>query len=130
VLQGLAARAGLVLGGALLLGLVLTAAWKILRGRLAEVLSRRSGGPGWAGRVLGWLRDARAVFSEVMRRGKLRLAATLVLTSVQWVCRYSVVTMVMAAFGLAVFPFADILLQWVVFTAGTFVPTPGGATAV
>ena len=130
VLEGLAARAGLVLAGALVAGLVLTVLWKLYRGRLSEVVSGGGSLGSLLRRWLDWLREARAVFAEVMKRGKLRLAATLVLTSVQWVCRYSVVTAVLAAFGLATYPFADILLQWVVFTAGTFVPTPGGATAV
>ena len=123
-------RAALVLAAALILGLVVAGIWRLWRGRPASM--RKPGSKGWGilGRVLCWLREARAVFAEVLRRGKLRLLATLLLTAVQWVCRYSVVTMVMAAFGLTVFPFADILLQWVVFTAGTFVPTPGGATAV
>jgi uncharacterized protein (TIRG00374 family) len=70
------------------------------------------------------------VFALVLHRGKLRAACTLSLTAVQWICRYTVIAALLAAFGLEAAPLTQILLQWVVFTAGTLVPTPGGATAV
>ncbi len=81
-------------------------------------------------RLRGWGRDARGALGEVLRRGKLRAACTLTLAAIQWLCRYSAAAAIFAAFGLPAFPLTHVVLQWVVFTAGTIVPTPGGAAAV
>jgi glycosyltransferase 2 family protein len=71
--------------------------------------------------------DARNVVRVVVRRGKSRFALTLLLTAVHWIARYSVVTMVLAFLGIPLEPLLFWLLQWVVFTAMSFVPTPGAA---
>lgn len=72
-------------------------------------------------------RDARDVYREVFRRGKWRLVFTVALTAVQWVCRYSVVSALVAFLGEPVRPVLFWLLQWIVFTLMNFVPTPGAS---
>lgn len=74
----------------------------------------------------GW-RDARAVYRLIVRRGKSRFALSMALTAVQWVCRYSVVSALIAFLGVQVYPVLFFLLQWVIFTLMNFVPTPGAA---
>lgn len=71
--------------------------------------------------------DAREVFRVILRRGKLLFLLALGLTAVHWIARYSVVTAIIAYLGAPVQPVLFWLLQWVVFTFMSFVPTPGGA---
>ncbi|HEX8906305.1 MAG TPA: lysylphosphatidylglycerol synthase transmembrane domain-containing protein [Longimicrobiaceae bacterium] len=77
-------------------------------------------------RTLGEVREVRRM---VVRRGKALFVLTWLITAVQWCCRYSVVTAL--AWFLApqahVDPVLFFLLQWVVFTAINFVPTPGAS---
>ena len=63
----------------------------------------------------------------VLARGKTRFALTFVITAVQWSCRYSVATAVAYFLGAQVDPLLFFLLQWVIFTAMLFVPTPGAS---
>lgn len=78
-------------------------------------------------RLARTLADVREVRRLVVARGKGLFALTWLITGVQWSCRYSVVTAL--AYFLApqahVDPVLFFLLQWVVFTALNFVPTPG-----
>jgi uncharacterized protein (TIRG00374 family) len=71
--------------------------------------------------------DARQVFRLIGKRGKKRFALSLSLTGVQWIARYSIVTVLFAFLGVPVQPVLFFLLQWVVFTLASFLPTPGGA---
>ncbi len=121
-------RAGLVLACAVLVGIALSVIGGKLAGRKGRAPGSRIGA--FIERVRGWARDARGALGEVLRRGKLRAACTLTLAAVQWFCRYSAAAAIFAAFGLPSFPLTHVVLQWVVFTAGTLVPTPGGAAAV
>jgi uncharacterized protein (TIRG00374 family) len=68
-------------------------------------------------------------YALIARRGKGRLATNLALATVGWVARYSVVSCLFAGLGAAVQPLKFAILQWMVFTFVTFVPTPGGAGA-
>lgn len=70
-------------------------------------------------------RDAQSVYALVARRGKLRFLATWILGMIQWTCRYSVITALAAFLGAPINPLLSFLLQWVIFTAMIFVPTPG-----
>jgi uncharacterized membrane protein YbhN (UPF0104 family) len=114
-------RTAWVLGGGVVLGLI-----------LGFVVRRASGRsrPGLPGRALAWVREVRGALAMVLRRGKLRALGCLGLTAVQWMARYTVVAAVLAAFGIRAAVLPHVLLQWVVFTAGTVVPTPGGAAAI
>jgi uncharacterized protein (TIRG00374 family) len=103
----------------------------VLIGTLGEGSRRR--GLRWTARVrrrLGrTLADVREVRRLVVARGKGLFLLTWLITGLQWSCRYSVVTAL--AFFLApqahVDPVLFFLLQWVVFTALNFVPTPGAS---
>lgn len=72
-------------------------------------------------------RDARAVYGIIIRKGKTRFALSLSLTAVQWGARYSVISALAAFLGAPVQPVLFWVLQWVVFTLMTFIPTPGAA---
>jgi uncharacterized protein (TIRG00374 family) len=120
---------------ALVAALILLAAWAVwkavLIGRLGEGPQRR--GMRWTAKVRRRLRktwhDYREVQRMVVRRGKGRFALTFLITAVQWTSRYSVVTAL--AYFLAperqVDPVLFFLLQWVIFTAMNFIPTPGAS---
>lgn len=71
-----------------------------------------------------WI-DARHVFRTIIRRGKGRFVLTMVLTGVQWIARYSVISALIAFLGAPVQPILFWVLQWVVFTLSAFIPTPG-----
>lgn len=73
------------------------------------------------------VRDFGGVLRLVRERGKLLFVLTLAITAVQWICRYSVVTALAAFLGAEVDPVLFFLLQWVIFTALVFVPTPGAS---
>jgi glycosyltransferase 2 family protein len=71
--------------------------------------------------------DFRMVHALVIRRGKSRFLLTLGITAVQWSARYSVATAVAYFLGAQVDPVLFFLLQWVIFTAMMFIPTPGAS---
>jgi glycosyltransferase 2 family protein len=71
--------------------------------------------------------DFRSVHKLVIRRGKSRFLLTFLITAVQWTCRYSVVTALAYFLGARVDPVLFFLLQWVIFTAMMFIPTPGAS---
>jgi glycosyltransferase 2 family protein len=71
--------------------------------------------------------DFRSVHQLVIRRGKSRFLLTFLITAVQWTCRYSVVTALAYFLGARVDPVLFFLLQWVIFTAMMFIPTPGAS---
>jgi uncharacterized protein (TIRG00374 family) len=120
---------------AIVAALLLLAAWALWRALLAGRLGAgaRRRGRRTSARVRRRLRktwtDYRDVQRLVIRRGKGRFAFTFLVTAVQWACRYSVVTAL--AYFLAperrVDPVLFFLLQWVIFTAMNFVPTPGAS---
>ncbi|HEX6746040.1 MAG TPA: lysylphosphatidylglycerol synthase transmembrane domain-containing protein [Longimicrobium sp.] len=106
--------------------------WKaVLIGSLGEAPRRR--GLKWTARMRRrtgrTLAEVREVREMVVRRGKALFVLTWLITGIQWCCRYSVVTAM--AYFLApqahVDPVLFFLLQWVVFTALNFVPTPGAS---
>jgi len=69
--------------------------------------------------------DARAAFTLIARRGKARFALTLTITAAHWIARYSVISALALFLGFPFDPVLFWLLQWVVFTMMSFVPTPG-----
>lgn len=114
----------------LLVGLV---TWMIVRflldghlGRAARVQSRRFMGRLWASAGRNW-RDAREVYRLIRVDGKLWFAASMLLTAVQWIARYSIISFLVAFLGVPVQPVLFWLLQWVVFTLAALIPTPGAA---
>ena len=126
---------GKVTGVAIVAALVLATLWVLWRALLAGRLGARPRRRGrrWSARARRRTRktwsDYRDVQRLVIRRGKTRFALTFLITAVQWISRYSVVTAL--AYFLAPERRADpvlfFLLQWVIFTAMNFVPTPGAS---
>jgi uncharacterized protein (TIRG00374 family) len=120
---------------AVVAALVLFAIWALWRTTLRGRLGARPRRKGLRMTARGRRRlgktwnDYREVQRMVLRRGKRRFALTFLITAVQWVSRYSVVTAL--AYFLAperrVDPVLFFLLQWVIFTAMNFVPTPGAS---
>ncbi len=74
----------------------------------------------------GW-RDFALIFKLIAARGKTRLALTLSISAVQWICRYSVLTALVISLGLPAQPLVFFSLQVILFAAMNAVPTPGAA---
>lgn len=74
----------------------------------------------------GW-RDFSLIFGLIAARGKTRLALTLFISTIQWLCRYSVLTALVMSLGLPVQPLVFFSLQVILFAAMNAVPTPGAA---
>jgi hypothetical protein len=71
-----------------------------------------------------WL-DFKMVYQLISHKGKFRFILTLLLTTIQWVCRYSVISALLMSLGISVDPIRFFVLQWLVFTLMIFIPTPG-----
>lgn len=69
--------------------------------------------------------DFFAAWALVGRHGKVRFMIAVGITTMQWICRWSVATAVMYGLGESVDPVLFLLLQWVVFTMMLMMPTPG-----
>ena len=72
-------------------------------------------------------KDFWLVYSLIGKRGKTRFAVTMLLTAVQWISRYSVVSALLASLNRPVDPVLFFLFQWITFTMMTMIPTPGAA---
>lgn len=59
--------------------------------------------------------------------GKSVFALTFALTAVQWICRYSIISLMLMSLGLPAQPVLFMALQVLVFALMSFIPTPGGA---
>jgi uncharacterized membrane protein YbhN (UPF0104 family) len=101
------------------LGGALAAGWlgEGLRARAAGLLARVRDFGGHV--VSDWL--------GVMRRGKGIAFANLLLALAQWLARFSIAGLVLAAFGQDWHPALYWLLQYLVQAISSVVPTPGGA---
>jgi uncharacterized protein (TIRG00374 family) len=69
--------------------------------------------------------EFKRLYREMIRRGKNRFAANLLLAAVHWVARYSVVSALALSLGYEVNALSVIILQWLVFAVMAFIPTPG-----
>lgn len=132
VFRGLAARVPehvvpVVVGAVAVIGGVALLLRLVLGGTLGGRVQRRS--VNLIARARRRLRtawqDAREVMGVIVRRGKTRFAISMVLTAIQWIARYSVVSALVAFLGAPVDPVLFWLFQWVVFTLMTLIPTPG-----
>ena len=114
--------------------------WVLLLASIAAVLcvvtalTRRSGCIQKAPVLLALAKTIRssygnitAIFHVIVTSGKSIFALTMALTSFQWLCRYSVISLLLAGMGMPVRPLLFMALQVIVFALTTFVPTPGGA---
>lgn len=73
-------------------------------------------------------KDFKTIYEMIYLRGKFRFLISMILTTIQWICRYSVISALLVSLGITVDPVRIFVLQWLVFTLMAFVPTPG-ATA-
>jgi uncharacterized protein (TIRG00374 family) len=73
------------------------------------------------------LREFRAAWGMVLRRGKRRLILSLMLAALQWGCRYSIATLLIRGLDLGVHPVSVLVRQWAIFSSLLLVPTPGGS---
>jgi uncharacterized protein (TIRG00374 family) len=94
---------------------------------LSEIFTRLS----WLEKITSALKKMAfefvTVYKMLGKKGKSRFALSLCLTAVQWTCRYSVISALLACFQIPIHPVEFFLFQWIVFTLMTFVPTPGGS---
>ncbi|MBN1830176.1 MAG: flippase-like domain-containing protein [Deltaproteobacteria bacterium] len=79
------------------------------------------------GVVRTFLADFLSVYKLIVKRGKSRFILTMVLTSIQWFARYSIISLLLLAFHIPIRPLTFLFLQWIVFVFTTIVPTPGGS---
>jgi uncharacterized protein (TIRG00374 family) len=68
-----------------------------------------------------------ATYHRIAREGKSIFAMTMALTALQWICRYSIISLLLASMGIPVRPVLFMVLQVFVFALMTLVPTPGAA---
>jgi uncharacterized protein (TIRG00374 family) len=117
----------LIAAGALVL---LAAVLYALRWLRRKYVSPGRSGPGPRSglreKIRNAARDFLGAWRLIARKGKSRFAATLALTAVQWICRYSVITVLLAGMGVEARPVLFFALQVVLFGLITVVPTPGG----
>ena len=66
-------------------------------------------------------------YRDIVKNGKAVFALTMALTMVQWVCRYSIISLLLLSLGIPPRPFLFMAFQVIVFALLAFVPTPGGA---
>nr|WP_298926796.1 lysylphosphatidylglycerol synthase transmembrane domain-containing protein [uncultured Erythrobacter sp.] len=85
----------------------------------------------WAGRgvrrVKSHILQIGHDWASVFRQGKGLALFNLGLAAIQWVVRFSVAGLILAAFGVEWQPALFWLLQWLVQSISSLVPTPGGA---
>jgi len=85
--------------------------------------------PGWLSRsrsrIATTLGEIVAVYSLVIRRGKLRFLACALLAALGMICRYSVITALVAGFGMPVDPVRFFALHSLVYVTTLFFPSPG-----
>ncbi|MBN1782876.1 flippase-like domain-containing protein [bacterium] len=77
-----------------------------------------------------FINDFTLIYRLIIKSGKRRLCVTLLLTAVQWTSRYTVISALMAFLNVPVDPVLFFLFQWVVFSLGILIPTPGGTVGV
>ena len=74
-------------------------------------------------RVRRLTRDAHVAFALIARGGGSRLVLNLGFTAAHWIARYSVISALALFLGVPFDPVLFWLLQWVVFTMMSFIPT-------
>jgi hypothetical protein len=90
----------------------------IMRFQPAARLTARIG-PAFQNVILTW--------RTIIFNGKAVFALTFALTAFQWICRYSIISLLLMSLGLPAQPVLFMALQVLVFALMSFIPTPGGA---
>ncbi|MEL6238108.1 MAG: flippase-like domain-containing protein [Pseudomonadota bacterium] len=105
--------------GLAVLGLVVAAG--LLGGRVRTFASKASRA------VKRWVAGVLGDWGEAARRGKWVAVVNVMLALFQWCVRFSIAGLVLAAFGVEWRPALYWLLQYLVQSISSIVPTPGGA---
>jgi len=72
-------------------------------------------------------RDFKKLYSSMIKTGKLHFLENVFLCFIHWGARYAVVTVLALGLGYELNYFKTFVLQWLVFFAMHFVPTPGAS---
>ncbi|MFP4113807.1 MAG: lysylphosphatidylglycerol synthase transmembrane domain-containing protein [Spirochaetota bacterium] len=91
----------------------------------ALVIRRTKALPRFRVRVRRFWHEFKRLYREMIRRGKNRFLVNLLLAAIHWIARYSVVSALALSLGYEVNVFAVVVVQWLVFAAMAFIPTPG-----
>ncbi len=67
-----------------------------------------------------------STYHNIALKGKTVFVLTMALTTVQWVCRYSIISLLLLGLGIAPRPMLFMALQVIVFALLALIPTPGG----
>ncbi|MBN1481696.1 flippase-like domain-containing protein [candidate division KSB1 bacterium] len=113
--------------GVVLLLFILIKVYRLWRRRRSSEGEKSTFGVRLWAKIEESIRDFANVYKLISKTGKTRFAASMLLTSIQWSCRYSILTAMLLSFGIKVDPILFFLFQWVTFTLMTFIPTPGAA---
>lgn len=76
-------------------------------------------------KINAFWKDFRALYVSMIKRGKGRFIINVFLSALHWGSRYSVVAVLALGLDYEVDVIKFFLLQWIVFTLMSFVPTPG-----
>jgi glycosyltransferase 2 family protein len=79
-----------------------------------------------AGHIMASYHEFSKTFHNIVLKGKIVFALTMTLTMIQWVCRYSIISLLLLGLGIAPRPILFMALQVIVFALLAFIPTPGG----
>jgi hypothetical protein len=76
-------------------------------------------------RIKNNYRDLRTIFKLIGQKGKYLFWGNVGLCAVQWISRYSILTILLKSLNITVDAVLFFALQWIVFTLMNFFPTPG-----
>ncbi len=71
--------------------------------------------------------DFKLVYRSILGHGKSFFILNLILTSFQWIGKFSILIVLMSSLNISVSPLQFFFWQWIVFVTLTFIPTPGAA---
>jgi uncharacterized protein (TIRG00374 family) len=80
----------------------------------------------FSGKLRTFVENFSGTFKKIIRSGKAVLILTLTLTALQWICKYTIISLVLLSFGLQPHPLLFMALQVLVFAFASLIPTPGG----
>jgi uncharacterized protein (TIRG00374 family) len=79
--------------------------------------------------ISNYKQDLKSAFGLMIKSRKRLFFVNVMLAGAGWISRYSIVALLIAAFGFHINPLLAFVLQWLVFSASSLIPTPGGVVA-
>jgi len=119
ILRKIAVVVGIILAVAVI---ILAAVQAGLFGKAGQKLGRRL-----SDRVRRMFFRAAKDWRHALRSGRKYLLASIMLAVLQWTTRHSIAVLVIGFYGDRMMPVLHWALQWLVITASSVIPTPGGA---